>query len=108
MRGVKERGPVVTHDYEGWVEEELRVRMGIAKDAKAVAEAVKNGEAKSDNVDADRPEEEVKAMSDISLEAMKKRFHERKTFYGDTDESIWRGPTRRYRPESYIRPPRRR
>jgi len=39
---------------------------------------------------------------------MKARFWETRKHYGDTDESVWEGPTRRYKPEDYIRPPRNR
>jgi len=38
------------------------------------------------------------------LAAMKDRFWKTRTFYDDTDESVWqRGATKRYRPEDYIR-----
>lgn len=37
------------------------------------------------------------------LEALKERFWKTRTFYDDTDESVWSRRTKRYRPESYIR-----
>ena len=38
------------------------------------------------------------------LEALKARFWKTRTFYDDTDESVWgRGRTKRFRPEDYIR-----
>ena len=37
------------------------------------------------------------------LDAMKARFWKTRTFYDDTDESVWRGRTKRFRPEDYIR-----
>ena len=38
------------------------------------------------------------------LAAMKDLFWKTRTFYDDTDESVWqRGATKRYRPEDYIR-----
>jgi len=41
------------------------------------------------------------------LAAMKARFWKTRTFYDDTDESVWgRGATKRFRPEDYIRPRR--
>ncbi|MEM7234603.1 MAG: sulfatase/phosphatase domain-containing protein, partial [Planctomycetota bacterium] len=42
------------------------------------------------------------------LAAMKKRYETTKKFYGDTDETVWRRQTKRYREDSYIRKPRRR
>ncbi len=39
------------------------------------------------------------------LKSMKSRFWKTRTFYDDTDESVWgRGRTKRFREESYIRP----
>ncbi len=42
------------------------------------------------------------------LASMKKRYQKTKTFYDDTDESVWGGRGERYRDEDYIRPPRQR
>jgi len=40
------------------------------------------------------------------LAAMKARFWQTRTFYDDTDESVWQGRTKRFRQEDYIRQPR--
>ena len=40
----------------------------------------------------------------VRLEGLKKRFWKTRTFYDDTDESVWkRGRAKRYRPEDYFR-----
>ncbi|MDG2468079.1 MAG: sulfatase [Pirellulaceae bacterium] len=43
------------------------------------------------------------------LANMQARYHSTKTLYGDTDPEIWkRGNSKRYSPESYLRPPKKR
>ena len=40
------------------------------------------------------------------LEAMKARFWEAREFYGDTDDAVWTGWVKKFRPEDYIRQPK--
>ncbi|MCP4453291.1 MAG: sulfatase [Planctomycetes bacterium] len=53
------------------------------------------------------PQEMTNLASDpqyaSKLSAMKARFWKTRTFYDDTDETVWRGKTKRFRPEDYIR-----